>query len=239
MNRSLRRLALLGLLTLGASGAGAQTFPTLFNITYTPSNLTLTITPTSNAASGNLPSGISSYSLGTGVRFTDLFISSASALVDPGTGMLAGTIPSGSGLKATVQRLGSAVGNDFTTVSNALLDHAYDQLDGNGRGLEILSMGQGHMYFDKSDNTTPAFNSSNTLTITFTSSTASQYLRASSIPGVAGYVNVGLGSGIDIGTYTYSVVPEPSTYAAIAGALGLGYAVYRRRRQAAAATAAA
>jgi hypothetical protein len=37
----------------------------------------------------------------------------------------------------------------------------------------------------------------------------------------------------NLGTYSYSVVPEPSTYAAIAGALGLGYAVYRRRRQAA------
>ncbi|MFZ9745843.1 MAG: PEP-CTERM sorting domain-containing protein, partial [Opitutaceae bacterium] len=45
-------------------------------------------------------------------------------------------------------------------------------------------------------------------------------------------------SSVDIGTYTYSVVPEPSTYAAIAGALGLGYAVYRRRRQAAATAAA-
>jgi hypothetical protein len=41
-----------------------------------------------------------------------------------------------------------------------------------------------------------------------------------------------------LGTYSYSVVPEPSTYAAIAGALGLGYAVYRRRRQAAAAATA-
>jgi hypothetical protein len=45
-------------------------------------------------------------------------------------------------------------------------------------------------------------------------------------------------SEVVIGTYSYSVVPEPSTYAAIAGALGLGYAVYRRRRQAAAAATA-
>ncbi|MFZ9747720.1 MAG: hypothetical protein ACO3G4_13930, partial [Opitutaceae bacterium] len=90
MNRSLRRLALLGLLALGVSSAGAQTFPTLFNVTYQPSNLTLTITPTANAASGNLPSGTSSYSLGFGVRLTDLFLSSPSALIDVNTGTLAG-----------------------------------------------------------------------------------------------------------------------------------------------------
>ncbi|MFZ9747382.1 MAG: PEP-CTERM sorting domain-containing protein, partial [Opitutaceae bacterium] len=34
-----------------------------------------------------------------------------------------------------------------------------------------------------------------------------------------------------IGTYTISVVPEPSTYAAIAGGLGLAAAVIHRRRQ--------
>jgi hypothetical protein len=34
-----------------------------------------------------------------------------------------------------------------------------------------------------------------------------------------------------IGTYEISVVPEPSTYAAIAGGLGLAAAVIHRRRQ--------
>ena len=41
-----------------------------------------------------------------------------------------------------------------------------------------------------------------------------------------------------LGTYTLTVVPEPSTYAAIAGGLGLLAAVLHRRRQRARATAA-
>jgi hypothetical protein len=41
-----------------------------------------------------------------------------------------------------------------------------------------------------------------------------------------------------LGTYSFSVVPEPSTYAAIAGGLGLAAAVLHRRRQRARATAA-
>jgi hypothetical protein len=56
--------------------------------------------------------------------------------------------------------------------------------------------------------------------------------------GISVFDNGAYGTEYSIGTYTYSVVPEPSTYAAIAGALGLGYAVYRRRRQAAAAATA-
>lgn len=35
----------------------------------------------------------------------------------------------------------------------------------------------------------------------------------------------------DTQTFSFSVVPEPSTYAAIAGALALAFVVYRRRRQ--------
>ena len=41
-----------------------------------------------------------------------------------------------------------------------------------------------------------------------------------------------------LGTYTITVVPEPSTYAAIAGGLGLLAAVLHRRRQRSRATAA-
>ncbi len=41
-----------------------------------------------------------------------------------------------------------------------------------------------------------------------------------------------------LGTYTLTVVPEPSTYAAIAGGLGLVAAVLHRRRQRARASAA-
>ena len=233
MNRSLRHLALLGLFALGASSAGAQTFPTLFNVTYQPSNLTLTITPTSNAASGNLPSGTSSYSLGYGLILKNLFTSHPTAITTLGSGELAATVSGG--LQANLQRMGTSLSD---APSSGLIKNVYDQPS--GPGISILSDDFGYMFFNKADSSTAAFNTANSLTITFTSSAASTYLPTISSTN-AGFVNVGSGSGIDIGSYsyTYSAVPEPSTYAAIAGALGLGYAVYRRRRQGAAAAAAA
>ena len=90
-------------------------------------------------------------------------------------------------------------------------------------------------------NSSAAFvNTTGPLTITFTNDVGG-YMRSQSYVGDVFIVDnvTPYGNLESIGTYSYSVVPEPSTYAAIAGALGLGYAVYRRRRQAAAVTAAA
>lgn len=221
MNRSFRRWATLGLLGLGASTASAQTYPKLFDVTYEASNLTLTITPTSNAASGNLPDGTSSYSMGVGVVFKNLFTAYPTNIVGQGGGVLA-TVDGG--LRASTQS------------TNALLSSVYDQ-GLNTSGLSVLndSVVGATFSFTKSDSAPAAFNTANSITITFTSSAASQYFSTTSSPN-AGYVNVDLAPGVDIGSYsyTYSAVPEPSTYAAIAGALGLAFAVYRRRRQAAA-----
>ncbi len=223
MNRSFRRLAVLVLLCLSASAAGAQTYPKLFDVTYEASNLTLTITPTGNAASGNLPDGTSSYSMGAGVLFTNLFNAHPASVVGTG-GVLVATVQGG--LRASTQN------------TNVLLSSVYDQGSG-AKGLIVLNdaVAGATFSFTKSDTPTAAFNTANSITITFTSSAASQYFSTTSLLD-AGRVNVGLGAGVDIGSYsyTYSAVPEPSTYAAIAGALGLGYAVYRRRRQAPAAT---
>jgi hypothetical protein len=220
MKRSLRRLAFLGLLALGASSAGAQV---LFNMTYNPSELKLTITPTSANAGGNLPAGNTVFPMAYGMLFKNFFTTyptgNTSQSGEVSTSLITG------GLKAQTQSDPSA---SFNTVWD----------DGaNGRGLSLLAFSSATSTMNPSSQ---AFNSGNSLTITFTSG-IQNFMPTS---GFSGAVNVfndasSQSGGYDIGTYSYSVVPEPSTYAAIAGALGLGYAIYRRRRQAAATPATA
>ncbi len=218
MNRSLRRLAVLGLLALGASSAGAQT---LFNLQYNPSNYKLTITPTNASASGQ--NGSTTFLAEYGILFGSFF-------------------PSGSNLTANAQLpTQSSTGSIQATASTgSSMNSAWT--DGvNWRDLNISTLQQGTMTFSSGS---PAFLNpvSNPgtapLVIEFASSFSSK-MPSSSIDGGTVFGISSSGSDIALGTYNYSVVPEPSTYAAIAGALGLGYAVYRRRRQAAAATAAA
>ncbi|MGC9453085.1 MAG: PEP-CTERM sorting domain-containing protein, partial [Oceanipulchritudo sp.] len=50
-----------------------------------------------------------------------------------------------------------------------------------------------------------------------------------STPGVANRTNIELGTAVDQSTGPVLVVPEPSTYAAILGALALGFILIRRR----------
>jgi len=219
MNRSLRRLALLGLLALGASSAGAQV---LFNMTYNPSELKLTITPTANTASGSL-SG-KTFLAEYGVFFGSFFSADPSSIANP-----TGTLPTSSVLNSFSPSSNSAatmnmVYNDTVSVTDLNIS------SGTAGGFTIASSGASFVN-----------SGSGPLTITFSSSMSS-YLKTQSFTG--GGVSVfdngtPFGAEYSIGTYNYSVVPEPSTYAAIAGALGLGYAVYRRRRQAAAAAATA
>ena len=51
------------------------------------------------------------------------------------------------------------------------------------------------------------------------------------LPGVGGgFTSTTLPSAVQTASYTFAAVPEPSTYAAIFGALALGFVAYRRRR---------
>jgi hypothetical protein len=218
MNRSLRTLALLGLLALGASSAGAQK---LFDVTYNPSQLTLVITPTSANPGGNLPAGNTFIPVGYEMLFKNFFTQHPAGAISGSGDLLNSSILGG--IKPQTQ-----------SIPSAAFDAAFD--DGSsGRGLTLLGFYQSTMTLNPNSQ---AFSTASYLTITFTSA-MNQYMPTA---GFSGTVNVfndasSLAGGYDIGTYSYSVVPEPSTYAAIAGALGLAYAVYRRRRQAAAATA--
>jgi hypothetical protein len=217
MNRSLRNLALLGLLALGVSSAGAQNV--LFNVSYNPTNLKLTITPTNASATGAF-SGIT-FLPEYGVNLDSFF-------------------PSGSNLTPNIAVPGTITGSiRATSHTGSSLNAVYvDSAD--PRDLNLATLSSGTMTFAS---TGPAFvNPVSTpgtqpMVITFESSFSSK-LPSASLTGGAVYAISESLSEVVIGTYSYSVVPEPSTYAAIAGALGLGYAVYRRRRQAAAAATA-
>ncbi|MFM9090808.1 MAG: PEP-CTERM sorting domain-containing protein, partial [Verrucomicrobiota bacterium] len=217
MNRSLRNLALLGLLALGVSTAGAQTAGPLFNVSYNSTNYQLTITPTNASASGAI-SGIT-FLPEYGVNLDSFF-------------------PVGANLTANSALPGTISGSiRATSHSGSAMNAAYvDSID--PRDLNLTTLGQGSMTFAS---TGPAFvnnvttNPTAPMIITFESSFSSK-LPLAGFTGGSVYAISSANTEVTIGTYTYSVVPEPSTYAAIAGALGLAYAVYRRR-QAAAATA--
>lgn len=219
MNRTCRRLAALGLLGLGASTASAQI---LFDVKYNPTTNVAIITSTGAPVTWSVnENNASSFEVtaGAGIYFETFFKSSPP--VTSGTG---GRIPI-SGVDGGL--LASSSGA-------ALLNEVWD---GGSMALNIAKLGVQNsstagLLLERG---TTSFNTLNTFTIDF----GSDFPRGAmySTPGeyLGGAVTVFNGSTIGIGSYTYSVVPEPSTYAAIAGALGLGYAVYRRRRQAAAA----
>jgi hypothetical protein len=220
MNRSFRNLAVLGLLALGASSAGAQT-NILFNVTYDPTSLRLTFTPTGNAVtwSGGSSGSTINSTLGAGIYFENFFT---------------GTPPYGSALDLQSVYLSGGLQGTSSSGSNTLNGGFSDTLYALNiaRGSETTQA----LTFNYGVNGFTA----QPLVIEFASSVEAYMKTQSSFPNfTGGQVTIFEDNTYVLGTYTYSAVPEPSTYAAIAGALGLGYAVYRRRRQAAAVTAAA
>ncbi len=216
MNRSLRNLALLGLLALGASTAVAQN--KLFDLTYNPTQYKLTITPTSAAASGSLSA--LTFLPEYGLLFNSFFQTTPAAI-----------LPNDFKLPTSAVTGGITSFSGSGTVMNNVYSDTVEPKD-----LNIASLAAGTMTFGSAS--TAFVSSPSALTITF-SSNVDPFMRTASFSG--GMVSAFASTSVEysLGTYSYSVVPEPSTYAAIAGALGLGYAVYRRRRQAAAAAATA
>jgi hypothetical protein len=233
MNRSLRNLALLGLLVLGASTAGAQN-NLLFNVTYNPTTKVAQFTSTGAATSWSESPSSLNVTAGAGIYFENFFKSPP-----PGNGELIPISGVSGGILATSQTSNTSVLNEVW--------------DGNMNALNVarisninIAQNEGFdLTLQKSVTTlTTSTGSTTNFTINFGSAfpTSAMYASQAEFQGFGplnnlGAVTVLVGSTYQVGTYSYSVVPEPSTYAAIAGALGLAYAVYRRRRQAAAATA--
>ena len=217
MNRSLRNLALLGLLALGASTAVAQS-NVLFNVTYDPTSLRLTFTPTGNAVtwSGGSSGSTITSTVGAGIYFENFFTGKP-----PSDGLLqfASTHVSG-GLQGSVASSSNPLNAGFEDGLVAL------NIARSSNTAQALNFNYGQAAF-----------TSTPLVIEFSSAVEAYMKTAPAFSGSSVSVFEGNNTYV-LGTYTYSAVPEPSTYAAIAGALGLGYAVYRRRRQAAAAATA-
>jgi hypothetical protein len=224
MQLSLSRLALFGLLALGAGTAGAQT-NVLFNVTYDPTSLRLTFTPTGNVVTwtGGSSGSVINSTVGAGIYFENFFSSAPPAGLN---GSLVTTHVSG-GLQGSIASSSDALVNPFEggdalnltrsgLNSGQALNFNFDQAAFTAQPLVIEFASEVEAFMK----TSPAF-SGGLVSVFATTAIAPQ------------------GEIIVLGSYAYSAVPEPSTYAAIAGALGLGYAFYRRRRQAAAAAAAA
>lgn len=225
MSRSLRRLALLGLLAIGASSAGGQTPSSnvLFHVTYNPSELTLVITPLSGTPAAN-----ATVNLAEGFYLKDLF----------SRNLVAGTEYDLNDLWRLRSYTPSG-GLVLSASSTPSFTFAYAD---DGPNLN-LAPNAGSTTGTYTVSNQALFSTSSSLTLDFgttqaNSGISSAFQNSSFTGGTVFVQNTSPYGSVDIGTYTYSVVPEPSTYAAIAGALGLGYAVYRRRRQASAAATA-
>lgn len=235
----MKHFALVGLFTaLFATQLDGQTpsaLPVLFQVTFNPENSRVTIA--GNNLSGPLPStGYTPEQISDAQTRTSLdgitLINFFQALPPPGTV----TVDTNS-LQITVGAASAAIG----------LDNVTPDLPGNlstiavtGRQLilyapdDALVFGTNNVSFSGSLNLIAGTLSPTTVTFSESLLWYQSFNSQNNLIGdllVLAGVNDAAGGAAILGTYTISVVPEPSTYAAIAGGLGLAAAVIHRRRQ--------
>jgi hypothetical protein len=237
-------LGLLATARLGGQPSTPFTGPVLFSVEFNNSTNLVTITGTGSGATTNLPGDLNSYF--NGITLLNFFS------VDTGQ---------------TWGEFGPSLGNEARTLSISIgsnsdyLDPISVETNISTPGAHLLSFGdaQTQLYnYNLGQNlvllgtSNPGFSyGSGIVTFSFSGLVEIVYsgtrdITNNSSPGIGFqgplYVYAGANSAANgdafLGTYTITVVPEPSTYAAIAGGLGLVAAVLHRRRQRSRASAA-
>jgi hypothetical protein len=234
-------LGLLATAKLGAQAAGLQTTPVLFNVTFDNSSLEVTIRATGENAL--TPTGIPDNLNNSLVGMT--FINFFSSEVEGTAGEIVGE-------RTLAIKVGDSEYSPIDPYQIFSNDPGIQQPGTNLVALNTTRYNPGQNLAIGSFAELPwsggtiTFLADSTLTFKYT---AQRTITNNSEPtGVnatfdgplyiyAGYNNAYNGNSF-LGTYTLTVVPEPSTYAAIAGGLGLAAAVLHRRRRRSRASAA-